>query len=318
MKFAFYTDCHISGQNPRRRVDDFPKAITKKIAEVYRIAEEENCEFVGFGGDFFHTQRIFAYDVIGDVLDIIGSSPIPTLSVIGEHDLYGHNIETFEKSTLRFCTRSCPNLQILWEPREVSDGFVVHPKHEPDCIKEFMNKDVDESKVNIMLCHELLADRKMPFEVFLTDSFDKYPYDIVLSGDLHMGFAPHKVEDCWFVNPGSLARRTTSEASRAPKMVIVEIEKGKDPKIELRRIKDARDGSEIFGENVAELIRKREDRDLEVDATQFSKDMMDLEAESVDIHELVKKAGESAGVKSSVMNYLQEKKIELTSEDNNG
>ena len=308
IRFAFYTDAHLSGQNPRHRIDDFPAALIAKLREVYSVAEQHGARFMVFGGDFFNNHRIFSYDVIADAMDIVCESPLTTYACVGEHDLHAHNLKSYVSSTLAFFVRRCPSMRILWEPVEACPGIVLYGKHEPDDIQEAMRRKVDKSKVNILVCHELLAQSgNAPFDVIATDTLQGCPYDLVVSGDLHTGYEPHEANGCWFCNPGSMARRTTADADRWPQVAIVDVDKNEIPVIEYVRLKVSKAGDEVFGESIAEVARAA----VEFDADDFTKELMEFEAESVDVHELVQRIGrarEPEPVPEPVLRYLASKK----------
>jgi DNA repair protein SbcD/Mre11 len=301
-KFLFYTDLHLAGETPRHRIDNFPQALVAKQREIYQIAEEEGCEFVAFGGDWFNSHRIFSYDVMSDSMDIVCGSKLKTYMTIGEHDLYGHNIDTFKSSTLAFYIKRCGMIEVLWEPTEVS-GVVLYGKHETDKMMEAIAWPKDSSKVNVMLCHELITCNQAPFEMINTNTLRNSGWDLILSGDLHDGYPTHEVDGTWFCNPGSLARRSTADASRMPQVAIVSIEKGKVPNIELRKLKCGRVGTEVFGFSLAEEIKAEE-----ADASGFTTELLKFEAESTDIHELVQKSGAKAGLSKKVLEYLETKR----------
>lgn len=311
MRFMFFADSHLSGENPRHRVDDFPNAILNKLREAYSIADSEGCQFVAFGGDFFNNHRIFSYDVISDALDVLCGSPLVTYMAVGEHDLYGHSLDTYRSSTLAFFVKRCPNAVVLWEPLDFGE-LVLYGKHEPDTMEKVMSVQTDPGKVNVLVCHELLTCNAMPYDIVDTAKLNPCPYDLVVSGDLHDGFDTHRVGNTWFCNPGSLARRTTADADRFPQIALITIEKGKRPDIELRRLSCAKPGSEVFGESIAEIARARDD----AENTSFVRELMDFEAESTDVHELVQKAGALAGLKDVVLKYLATKREEKLSKIN--
>jgi hypothetical protein len=121
---------------------------------------------------------------------------------------------------------------------------------------------------------------------------------------LHDGFEPHEVDGKWFVNPGSLARRAISDSYRMPQVAVIEIEKGQIPVIDLLRLECAKPGSEVFGESIAEIARSTEDFNGEA----FAEEMLELEAESVDVHELIQKVGRKKGLRPEVLDYLATKK----------
>ena len=133
-------------------------------------------------------------------------------------------------------------------------------------------------------------------------------FELIVSGDLHDGYQPHKVDDTWFVNPGSLARRSTADAGRWPQVAIISIEKGKEPVIELRKLKCGRAGTEVFGESIAEVAREGTG-----DANAFANELLQFEAEATDVHDLVQKAGNKAGMRPEVLKYLASKRVAVSS-----
>ena len=302
-RFLFYTDLHLAGETPRHRTDDFPQTLLEKLREVYALAAQEGCQFVLFGGDFFNAHRMFSYEIISDAIEIIGSSDVKTYAVVGEHDLFGHSMETFSSSTLRFFVRHCGNMQILWEPTDLGD-VVLYGKHEPDKMADVMGIQVDPAKYNILVCHELLTPNSAPFEVVQTSTLTGCPFDLIVSGDLHDGYDSHHVEGTWFCNPGSLARRTIADADRWPQVALVDVEKGNEPAIEYRRLACGKAGYDVFGESIAEAARAKKDFDVE----DFTRELLAFEAESTDIHELVQKAGRQAGLRQEVLDYLAKKR----------
>lgn len=302
MRFLFYTDSHLTGHTPRHRIDDYPKSLTNKIHEVYQVAKEESCEFVAFGGDFFDSHRIFNYDVISETMDAVCDSNLITYAVIGEHDLYGHNPHTFSSSTLSFFTRRCRKMQILNEPLDLGEG-ILHPKHEWQKMSEVMNVPVDKTRLNILICHELLSDKTAMFDVVLTSSLHS-PYDLTVSGDLHHGFDAHEANGAWYCNPGSLARKASNESVRFPQVAIIDIKKGSVPQITMRRLTCAKPGAEVFGETIAEIAREKGDEA----SNNFADEMLGFEAVSSDIHDLVQVAGKKKGIRQEVLDYLATKK----------
>jgi len=307
VRFLFYTDSHLSGKVPRHRLDDFPTTMTGKLREVYQTAVEKACDFVAFGGDFFNTHRLFNYDVIGDAMDIVSECPLKTYACIGEHDLYGHNLDSYRTSTLRFFVRRCPQFEIIRDPIDLGE-VVLYSKHEPEKMEDAIKQEVDSSKYNILVCHELITNQRPMFDIISTASLKGCPFDLVVSGDLHDGYDTHEANDTWFVNPGSLARRSTADAHRWPQVAIIEIEKGIPPMVDIQRLKCALPGDEVLGESIAEVARAREDFDDKADG--FTEEMLQFEAESVDVHDLIQKVGRAKGLREVVLNYLATKRAE--------
>ena len=307
-KFLFFTDMHLAGETPKHRIDDFPNTLLEKQREVYAIAEQEGCEFVAFGGDWFNNHRIFSYDVIANSMEIVCGSKLKTYMVIGEHDLYGHNMDTFKSSTLAFYIRMCGNVKVLWEPTKVA-GVTLYGKHEPDKMLEAIQWKKDPSEVNVMLCHELITCNQAPFEMINTNTLRNSGWDLILSGDLHDGYDAHQVDGTWFCNPGSLARRSTADSGRMPQVAIVSIEKGQKPEIEIRKLSCGKPGKDVFGETILEMVKSNES-----DNSAFTTELLQFEAESTDVFELVHKAGYKAGLRTEVLEYMDSKRSSAKSE----
>jgi hypothetical protein len=89
-------------------------------------------------------------------------------------------------------------------------------------------------------------------------------------------------------------------------VAVVTVEKGQKPVVDLRRLACAKHGHEVFGESIAEAARRSD----EFDADGFAKELMEFEAESTDVHELVQKAGAKAGLRTEVLEYLAKKRDE--------
>lgn len=306
MRFGFFTDIHLAGINPRHRVDDFPRALLNKLREIYKTGEAEGCEFMAFGGDFFNTHRIFSYEIIGDAMDIICESPMHTYGCIGEHDLYGHSPDSYPSSTLAFFVRRCPRFHILFHPMEIAGtDTVLHGKHEwePVAVINGEGQDIDPSKYNILLCHELITNRNAPFDVTHTSTLPDSPFDLVCSGDLHSGYSPHEVNGTWFCNPGSVARRNTSDTWH-PSMAIVDVEKGIPPVFNIVKLKCAQPHDDVFGESAAEILSEKQE---EREGNDFAEELLQFEADAVDVRDLIQKVGKFKGIRQALLDYLATK-----------
>lgn len=304
MRFGFYTDIHLAGVSPRHRTDDFPRALLAKLGEIYQTAEQAGCEFMAFGGDFFNTHRVFSYEIIGDAMDIICESDLHTYGCVGEHDLYGHSPDSYPSSTLAFFIRRCPHFHILFHPMEVGE-VVLHGKHEWEPVASINGEghDVDPAKYNILVCHELITNRKAPFDVTHTSTLTESPFDLVCSGDLHSGYSPHEVNGTWFCNPGSIARRNTSDTWH-PTMAIIDVEKGIPPVFNLVKLKSARPHDDVFGESVADILSEKQEAR---EGDEFAEELLKFEADAVDVHDLIQKVGMSKGIRKALLDYLATK-----------
>jgi len=302
-RFIFYTDPQLSGQTPSHRVDNYPQALVNKIAEIYQAAVDEKCDYLICGGDFFNSHRIYSYELFNALKDIIDGVDIPTYMIIGQHDLFGYNKGTYKSSALAFAVKHWVNMNIIWEPVDLGD-VVLHASHVWEDPYESKEREVDESKFNILVAHHLFTDQDFFFEVVKTFEYAPSPYNLVLTGDLHTGYAPHEVEGTWFVNPGAVARQAINETKRIPKYAVIDVVSSSECKIKEVIIKCVTSGDEAFGETIAEIARAHDG----FDPTKFIENIEKFEMESVDVHELVQNVGRSEGIEKDVLDYLFEKK----------
>jgi len=307
MKFSFYTDIHLTDNAPCHRIDNYVDVLCQKVKTVYDLSIQNGCDFVAFGGDMFDRHIIPAFDVINFVEDVINGAGLITYACIGEHDLYGHNPSSYPSSTLAHLCRHTPGIHLLWEPEKIGDDTVIYAKHEWQTMEEAAKMQVDPSKYNILLCHELLYDKKMPFSTTFTKDLI-LPFDLVCSGDLHCGYVPHKVRNTWYCNPGSLARKATSDAKRMPKMLFIEFEKGKEPYIREQILPNSKRGNEVFSVGISETVRKFES---EIDMSKFAKGFDEISRGSTDIYELFDVYLQTHSVKKDVIDYFKEVKGKL-------
>jgi DNA repair exonuclease SbcCD nuclease subunit len=305
-RFLFFTDPHLTCVAPsHRRTDDYAAAILAKIQEAYRLAEAEGCSFVVCGGDLFNNHRIFSYELINDLMDIMCPSALKTYLVVGQHDIHAYNPDTFKSSTLAFVAKHCGQLQVLWEPASVGE-VTLYASHVWEDVRSALSPTLlDKRKVNILVAHHLLSDRDRVFTTTPTTLFGDGPYDLVLSGDLHCGFLPHEVKGKWFCNPGALARRAIDEMNRVPMVAIIEVEKDGIPVIDQRVLQSMKPGKDVFDQTIIDELRKSQ---TDFNPSAFVENIEAFEAESVDIHELIEKVGEVKKIPQSVLDYLRTKK----------
>jgi DNA repair exonuclease SbcCD nuclease subunit len=300
-RFIFYTDLQLSGQTPRHRIDDYPSALVDKVRETYEIADREKCAFVVFGGDFFNAHKIFSYDIISRVMEVICASDLETYAVLGQHDIHGYNPDTFATSTIAFMERHCGSFHVIWEP--IAVGCVeLWPCHVWEDLEAMKGKTMVPGKANVLVAHHALTNKKKFFEVVSTADYGKgCPYDMVMSGHMHDGYATHAVEKTVFCNPGAVSRGALDEIDRIPQVAVVDAI-NKD--VKMVQLRCAKPGNEVFGQDVAEIVRDMSG----YDASAFVGGMNDLEAGSVDVHELIQKAGKEEGIRKEVLVYLDSKR----------
>lgn len=301
-RFLFYTDLHLSSRRPIHRVDDYRQAVLGKLSEVYLIAEQRDCEFVIFGGDFFDTHRVFSYDLINVTMEIVCEANLQTYGILGQHDLNGYNPQTFKSSALGFVMKHCDKFSLLEESLEL-DNLWLSPSHVWMDIMEDCKIRPNGKKPSVLIAHHLLSRKKQVFDVVVTKTMESV-HDLILSGDLHSGFDIHKIGKTKFCNPGSIGRLAINDSYRMPQVAIVELEDDID--IEYIPLQTAAKGDDVFGKEFIEGIRNA----ASFDSMSFVKQLESLEKEVVDVYDLIWKTGIAEGISRSVLDYLMTKKPE--------
>jgi DNA repair exonuclease SbcCD nuclease subunit len=235
---------------------------------------------------------------------VLCETKLPTYAVVGQHDVYAYNPDTYKSSTLAFIVKHCGMFQVMWDKTMVG-GVVLHPHHVWEPVEVALKRPLDKGEVNVLVSHHLLSDKKKAFDTVPTSAFAGSGYDVVLSGDLHCWFEPHMDKDTWFCNPGALARRSLDEIDRIPRVAIIEFEKGSYPVIEHATLASAKPGKEVFGQDFMERLKK----DVgEFDPSAFTDSVDAMERQCVDVWELVERVGQEKGWPPATLAYISGKK----------
>ena len=99
MKFLFITDTHFRSNSPRSRRDDFQMSMVSKMNEIGDIISKEKIDYVLYGGDLFDRPDI-PFKTASLFSKILLSYKIPIYIISGNHDSYGQNPVTIDRSTL--------------------------------------------------------------------------------------------------------------------------------------------------------------------------------------------------------------------------
>lgn len=258
MRLLFITDTHIRGNTPKNRKDNFPETIETKLNEVKQIIRKYNIDYVLHGGDLFDRPDV-SISIASNFSKILNSFGVPIYIISGNHDVYGHNPDTVSRSILGLLD-ALDVVRLIREGEVIylnKDGIKVqltgqpyvynidHEGYRSNYIVDEISEEVDYS---IHMVHGMLLNRPfiegIPYT--LIDDIKSTKADITLCGHYHSGFGIIKVDDKYFVNPGSLVRITNSlsEINRIPKVAIIELEDTID--IKLINLETALDGNEIL------------------------------------------------------------------------
>ncbi|MDO5041248.1 MAG: metallophosphoesterase [Peptoniphilus sp.] len=236
MKILYFTDTHIRATNPKNRLDNFFETLKIKINEVAEISIKENVDFVLHGGDLFDRPDT-SISIVTEFAKIFQKFQAPIYIVSGNHDIFGHNYKTLNRTMLGLLDsfnliKLVNDKKIILEKDGIkvqltSNPFVAGMDAEANRYRYIVSERNPDVNYQIHMTHGFLTDR--PFlknvpHTLISDLLDTEA-DITLCGHYHFGFKTQKIEGKYFINPGALVRisNSISEINRKPKVVILEL-----------------------------------------------------------------------------------------------
>ncbi len=269
MKFLFFTDTHIRGNSPANRKDNFPDTLEAKLCEIGDIIGEESIDYALCGGDLFDSPMP-SISVATRFVKILKGMNVPIYAVAGNHDMYGHNPDTLDRTMIGFLNSIGivslirPGQRVMLEEDGTrvqltgqefiyslddgsGDGYIVKDK---------------QADVAIHMVHGFLTDVRMFEGVRYTtiDAIMDTKADITLAGHNHAGFKDVIQSGRYIINPGGLARITNhlSEIQRMPQVVIIDIDG--EINVKKRRLKTAKKGEEVLDRTALEATRMHREK----------------------------------------------------------
>ncbi len=258
MRLLFFTDTHIRGISPKNRKDNIVDTLEDKFKEVINLCNIYNIDYVLHGGDLFDRPDI-SVSIVSKFAKMLNQIKVPIYIVCGNHDIYGHNPDTINRTMLGLLNAIGivhvlnKNDKILLE----KDGLVVQlsgqsyvydiddENDKSKYIVEDINKNADYV---IHIVHGMLLEhpfiKGIPYT--LIDDIKDTNADITLSGHYHSGFGVVNIKNKFFINPGSLIRITNSlkEIERIPQVVLIQLDD--NIKIDLIPLQSALPGNKVL------------------------------------------------------------------------
>ncbi|HLR34420.1 MAG TPA: metallophosphoesterase [Tissierellales bacterium] len=328
MNFLFLTDTHIRGTSPKNRTDNFVETLEKKFNEIVNLCSKYKIDYVLHGGDLFDRPDI-SISIVSKFAKVLNEIKVPIYTICGNHDIYGHNPSTINRTMLGLFN-AINIVNVIKEGEKVlleKDNIVVQLTGQPytyDIDDEnnrdkYIVKDIDKkADYAIHIVHGMLLDRPfikgIPYTL-IDDIKDTYA-DITLAGHYHTGFGALEMENKFFINPGSLVRITNSlkEIERIPKAVLIEIKDG--IKIELIPLKVALAGEKVLDRKEIESTIFKNEKLFEfkqsIDAA--------VNFEKLDINQILLDISDSEGVsptvKEEALNRIASSQMKIVREQN--
>jgi DNA repair exonuclease SbcCD nuclease subunit len=242
MKFLIVADSHIRGSSPKSRRDGFFETVIKKLSEVMAVAKENHVDAILHAGDLFDRPDV-SPSVVREIASVLKSSPAPIYMVAGNHDIFGQNPDTLNRTMLGLMD-SFGIICLLPQNQEIvflkdldtcvqlTGTHFHHQLDRRDPSMDYCVKKDPRSDIAIHLVHGMLLEK--PFfpgiAHTLIDQITHTDADITICGHYHFGFDPRrngivKIDSKYFVNPGAMVRINNSltEMERTPQMLLLTI-----------------------------------------------------------------------------------------------
>lgn len=258
MRLLFLTDTHIRGTTPKNRKDNLTEALEKKLIEICHIVEEYHIDYVLHGGDLFDRPDV-SVSIVGNYASILNDIKVPIYIICGNHDIYGHNPETINRTMLGLLD-AFGVVKVIKDGEKIflnNNGIKVQltgqsytyniddERDKSSYLVDDIPQDVDYS---IHMVHGMLLDKPfikgIPYT--LIEDIVSTKANITLSGHYHSGFGIVKTHGKYFINPGSFVRITNSliEIDRTPKVALIDLEESIH--VELIQLKSAAQGIDVL------------------------------------------------------------------------
>lgn len=201
-------DWHLRETKPKCRIDDFWKAQWDKVDQVFALQKKYKCDLF-LSGDLFHTWKTIPYLINKTIKQFpkVKETKSKIYSIVGNHDMPGHNIDNMNKSGLTTLFK----LDIVrWIPLQGDWGFK----------KENVLPVQISNHKNIAVIHIMTYKGNSPWpgctDPECNDLFDWFPEaDLIITGHNHKTFSARKGKQL-LINPGSLTRQTADQINHKP------------------------------------------------------------------------------------------------------
>jgi DNA repair protein SbcD/Mre11 len=316
-KILYFGDPHIRGTRPRNRLDDYKEALKAKFREVFALAKYKGVDAIIQPGDTFHTPEV-STGVLLEFAELLEESPVPIYTTAGNHDIYGYNLDTYNRTSLKVLEKLVPQLTVINAPdKPVRLGTSPQVQITFTPYSGEMDKDgygyspeglaATWNGLKIHVAHGMLLDHEPPFDKFTLVQNVETAADLILTGHDHIGYGIYERRDGkTFCNPGSLSRMdaSQSELERKIQVLLIDVPAEGKPQLELLPLQSAKPGHEVLDRSSIEAENKRA-----YAMEQFAALIQSENGDKVlvDIESIVKAVAETENINPAVVKKALEK-----------
>jgi len=294
MKILLTADIHLRGDAPacRKNPDKWLTEQAQSFAQIAALANKHRCREVWIIGDLFHRSRTSTEGTV-QALNLMNRFDVPVRVLLGNHDLYGHNPDERDRSTIGtiFSLSNVRELRSFEEPISWgADAKSVYIEAYP-----FGSEPEQIPHCDIWATHQLVfpdeASRPIPeLGVLAEDLLKRSDAKVIITGDYHHGyvkeFGDRKVITCGCVNI-----QARDMADYKPRVYILNTETFDVEEVPLQ----------LFGE--LDL-----DTPMLEDANGYAETLQVVQLPKIDFHDAINKAAEKAeeDVRNKVNSILED------------
>jgi len=259
MRILYTSDWHLAERPPLARSSSYPEDIFTKLEEIREIAQGVDISICG--GDVWHWPRSneTPHRLVRRLIEFLRDWPGDLWTLLGQHDLGSEGLDSIGRQPIGVVFEALREGPLEWLSQDLliqRDGLCVQlsPANWRPNIEEhpeWLGLDRDpRADFAVKVAHAMIlrGEGGYPFPAIAMEQVPTAGMDVLLMGDVHWKTKPQKVNGCWFAGPGSVARtsRSAGEMERVPAVLIVTLEKGKEPAFEEVPLRSARQGKEVF------------------------------------------------------------------------
>lgn len=205
-------DPHITGKNPRCRMDDLVVVQFDKLIEVVELANKFNCPIV-CPGDILNVP-ILANTLLTTFGEIVSKLRHPLYFTFGNHDLMYHSLDIYTRTSLGVLWHNNPKIKHI---SEFYDDYGVDWDY-----SDWGQGITTSFKSKILLIHQAVVNYKMiggksswikddkEFARIIEDDEELQQYDLIICGHWHKRYR-FTYKNTTVINAGPLTRRTVED-----------------------------------------------------------------------------------------------------------
>lgn len=216
---VYVADPHFAMDVPASRLDNYLDAVSIKFLESLCLTRDIGADHYVILGDLFN--RADPPGIVRNkVIELLAKGnegrpwPFRILMVLGNHDIFGHNRLTIERTASETLNKS--GVVEIFDECEDIGIFAGHYEHNIE-MKRF------SSEMPVWAIHSyILPNQYMGPHVLIDDFKVNSQTKLVMTGHWHEGFPVTRRRDgVTFANPGSLGRTSIKDASHPVNVAVV-------------------------------------------------------------------------------------------------